>query len=540
MYKWYLPTLSEILTLSHPVPGSAQNPNHLATQTQPTLNEPSLTQPTLKAPNWRPVFQSPVQQRLRAEREWSGAVAALNQLLQQGIESQPPTFSDRPEREPVQALLLSGPFPVLQQADWMEEIATWVFTAGSAGEILQVLPPAEPAAMPWKAVPTLPLHTDDPLAAEQFCLALTPEFSLVMTLGETATGAPAFLFSFDPEVVWQVWRSLQARVQLTASHLVVAVDRLVKQFTPVTPDYRTVSEFSRLLLANLPEPAELNERPSTSETVTFTASTAPKQPDPQTHPEDDLPPFRTADTELLQALAHEVRTPLSTIRTLTRLLLKRKDLSPDVLKRLEIIDRECTEQIDRFSLIFRAVELQTSESKSALMPLAPISLAQMIQQNINRWQQQASQYSHTLDILLPQKLPMVATDPVMLDQALTGLIDRITHRLPPGSHIQVQVTPAGNQLKLQLLSQPEQNWNSPNGSKETRAKIGFAPMVRSIGQLLMLQPETGNLSLSMAVTKNLFQALGGKLIVREHPQEGEVLTIFLPLAAKRPEEKPED
>ena len=56
----------------------------------------------------------------------------------------------------------------------------------------------------------------------------------------------------------------------------------------------------------------------------------------------------------------------------------------------------------------------------------------------------------------------------------------------------------------------------------------------------MLQPETGNLSLSMAVTKNLFQALGGKLIVREHPQEGEVLTIFLPLAAKRPEEKLED
>ena len=28
--------------------------------------------------------------------------------------------------------------------------------------------------------------------------------------------------------------------------------------------------------------------------------------------------------------------------------------------------------------------------------------------------------------------------------------------------------------------------------------------------------------------------------LREHPQEGEVLTIFLPLAAKRPEEKLEE
>ncbi len=66
--------------------------------------------------------------------------------------------------------------------------------------------------------------------------------------------------------------------------------------------------------------------------------------------------------------------------------------------------------------------------------------------------------------------------------------------------------------------------------------MGFAPAVRSIGQLLMFQPETGSLSLSLAVTKNLFQALGGKMTVREHPQAGEVLTIFLPLASRKPEE----
>jgi K+-sensing histidine kinase KdpD len=124
---------------------------------------------------------------------------------------------------------------------------------------------------------------------------------------------------------------------------------------------------------------------------------------------------------------------------------------------------------------------------------------------------------------------MVGSVTTMLDQALTGLIDRITHRLPPGSHIQVQVTPAGQQLKLQFVSQPQP---CPEG----KARLGFAPAVRSLGQLLIFQPETGNLSLNMAVTKNLFQALGGKLIVREHPQEGEVLTIFLPMETRKTEE----
>jgi signal transduction histidine kinase len=45
----------------------------------------------------------------------------------------------------------------------------------------------------------------------------------------------------------------------------------------------------------------------------------------------------------------------------------------------------------------------------------------------------------------------------------------------------------------------------------------------------MFQPETGAISLNMTATKHLFQAIGGKLIVRQRPQNGEVLTIFLPL-----------
>lgn len=46
----------------------------------------------------------------------------------------------------------------------------------------------------------------------------------------------------------------------------------------------------------------------------------------------------------------------------------------------------------------------------------------------------------------------------------------------------------------------------------------------------MFQPETGCLSLNMAVTKNLFQALGGKLVIKQRPQQGNVMTIYLPLS----------
>ncbi|MFP3325425.1 histidine kinase dimerization/phospho-acceptor domain-containing protein, partial [Planococcus sp. SIMBA_160] len=78
-------------------------------------------------------------------------------------------------------------------------------------------------------------------------------------------------------------------------------------------------------------------------------------PVPENHKVDQI---TTPDVELLQALTHEVRTPLTTIRMLTRLLLKRKDLGSDVLKRLRVIDQECSEQINRMELIFQATELE--------------------------------------------------------------------------------------------------------------------------------------------------------------------------------------
>jgi K+-sensing histidine kinase KdpD len=238
------------------------------------------------------------------------------------------------------------------------------------------------------------------------------------------------------------------------------------------------------------------------------------------------PPQASPDTELLKAMAHEIRTPLTTIRTLTRSLLKRKDTSEEAAKRLRQIDRECTQQIDRFSLIFRAVELETDQAARPRSPLSAISLNQLFDDAIPRWQQQASRRNLSLTVNVPPCLPMVNTDPAMLTQVLTGLIDRFTHSLPPYSHIALAVTLAGHQLKLQFQSLP------PEGS-ETQPEVDpFSSPFKALGQLLMFQPETGGLSLNLNATKNLFQALGGKLIVRQRPQAGEVLTVFLPLETK--------
>ncbi|MEH1938774.1 MAG: HAMP domain-containing sensor histidine kinase [Nostoc sp.] len=474
MYKWILPSLSEIL---------AENQSSVA-ECSPA----------------------------KAERQWRVSLAATEHLLLNTLAAA--------SADTTQGLVLAAPAPLFSQPKVTQSLQTVTFTAKPFNP-LALMPFQMPDAIasvneeiaPHESV--LPLLAADPLGTEQFCLVFTDKFRLVLVLATHKNGKKTFSFSFEPEVVQQAWRSLGARVMLANPEFFARLDALVQQYSPVAPDCRIVIQFSQLLLQ------ELTEAEETRDSLLGTGDKEDKEnnPCPMSNAQTSNP-----DVELLQAFAHEVRTPLTTIRTMTRLLLKRRDLDASAINRLKVIDHECTEQIDRMELLFKAAELETTASaKPSKTQLTPMSLDQVLQQSIPRWEQAAHRRNLTLNVVLPQQLPTVVSNPMMLDQVLTGLIENFTRSLPAGSHIQVQVIPAGDQLKLQLSPQ--------FGCKDSNkaATPATPPIRKALGQLLMFQPETGTISLNIAATKHLFQAIGGKLIVRQRPHYGEVLTIFLPL-----------
>jgi signal transduction histidine kinase len=468
VYEWILPSLSEVLATS-----------------QSTLAEDSPA---------------------KAEQQWRISLAATEQLLIQTLATAFPGKT--------QGLVLAAPAPLFSQPQLTQRLETVTFTAKPFNP-LALMPFQMPSAIATADEVTanesvLPLLPADPLGREQFCLVFTEQFRLVLVLAVQENGQKTFSFSFEPEVVEQAWRALGARVMLTNPDFFAELDILVQQYPSVVPDYRTVMQFSQLLLAEITAP-----EPSREQAPEEPANIPTSSPPPCASP-------RRSDVELLQAFAHEVRTPLTTIRTMTRLLLKRRDLPANVISRLEVIDHECTEQIDRMELLFKAAELETSTAvKSTHSQLTPMSLDQVLHQSIPRWQQAAHRRNLTLDVVLPQHLPTVVSNPNMLDQVLTGLMENFTRSLPPGSHIQVHVIPAGDQLKLQLSPQLQCQGKAPSPAQP--------PIRKALGELLMFQPETGTISLNISATKHLFQAIGGKLIVRQRPQYGEVMTIFLPL-----------
>ena len=222
------------------------------------------------------------------------------------------------------------------------------------------------------------------------------------------------------------------------------------------------------------------------------------------------------EAKLLRAISHEVRTPLTTIRTLISSTLKKYSMDESMRNRLMQIDNECNEQIDRFGLIFNAAELVSNEVP-LLNNLAKIDLAEIFKKLEPVWNKQLNRRGISLKIDIPNQLPQILSDSEKLELMLSGLIDKNTRGLKEGSILILELRPAGQQLKLQLKVKKIDSENkdaqlSNNGS--------------DLGPVLNWNPQTGSLQLSQNATQKLLTSLGGHVTQRRDTG----LTVFFPIS----------
>jgi len=222
------------------------------------------------------------------------------------------------------------------------------------------------------------------------------------------------------------------------------------------------------------------------------------------------------EAKLLQAISHEVRTPLATIRTLISSTLRKYNMDESMRNRLIQIDNECNEQIDRFGLIFNAAEL-VSNDNSPPNQLARINLGEIFYKLSPVWSKQLKRRGISIEIDIPKQLPEILSDSEKLELMLRGLIDKNTRGLREGSSLILELRPAGQKLKLQLKVKKfdtgkNEIFNTENGS--------------DIGPVLNWNPQTGSLQLSQVATQKLLASLGGHVTQRRDTG----LTVFFPIA----------
>jgi signal transduction histidine kinase len=428
-------------------------------------------------------------------RQWWAALATLQEDL---------LLPASPER----GVWLAAPLPALYESRLLQRLQGWVWAPAGVEQLLPspapLLPGQRGAAPAFAAgYRRLPLHDDD--GTDPLLLLITPSVQVALAL-EGASQARRLIVRFDAE-------SLSAALQLL-------LERLSEEDPAAAAALRSALQ-ALGPLENAPDQA-LRFWPRLAERLAAMAPSVTLQP---------LATARRDDSQnelaLLEALTHEVRTPLATIRTLIRSLLRRSELTPLVRQRLEQIDSECSEQIDRFGLIFLAAELKRQPGSSQPLDaseLARTDLSRLLEAMAELWERQLARRDLRLQLRIQPELPAVLSDPSRLETMLGGLMDRFSRGLPSGSLVRLSLQPAGARLKLQLSS--EERGGETALPADTPAGENDGSAAERVGPVLSWNPGTGSLQLSREATRQLFHRLGGRLTERG----GSSLTVFFPLA----------
>ncbi len=414
-------------------------------------------------------------------------------------------------RQPLEGLWLAAPLPALYEPELLQQLQGWVWAPHQLDELVPgtapLLPVSGATSRPQAAFQRLALEEDD--GTDPLLLVITPELQVALCLDGPAE-ARRLIVRFDPEALSNALGLIHGRLLARDPAASAALRSALQRLGPLRSDDQLALRFWPRMGERLAAMA-----PSlTLQPLVHGGLAKERQP-------GDNHRAVSSELALLEALTHEVRTPLATIRTLIRSLLRRADLPAVVRQRLEQIDGECSEQIDRFGLIFLAAELQRqpgSEQPLDSHALARTDLSQVLRQQEELWQRQLARRGLELQLLIAADLPPVLSDPARLETMLGGLIDRFSRSLPSGSTVSVSLTPAGSRLKLQLNSEGQAGGEHPtDGEAEGEQR-------ELVGPVLSWNPATGSLQLSRQATQRLFHRLGGRLTERS----GNGLTVFFP------------
>ena len=412
-------------------------------------------------------------------------------------------------------LWLAAPLPALYEPALLQHLQGWVWAPAAIDQLLPAAAPrlpgggraAAPAAQALaEGFQRLPLREED--GTDPLLVLITGRLQVALAVDGPAE-ARRLLVRFDAPVLSTALALLDRRLQEDDPAGAVRLRQALKALGTLHNDPSLALQFWPLLAQRLAGMA-----PS----VTRKPLGAPPPRGRERHGASET----SGELALLEALTHEVRTPLATIRTLIRSLLRRSDLPPLVRQRLEQIDGECSEQIDRFGLIFLAAELQRRGGgrPAARGELARTDLAELLGQLEELWRRQLGRRGLAFRLVIEADLPLVLSDPTRLETMLGGLMDRFSRGLPSGSQVVLRLQPAGPRLKLQLSSEA-----AGSGATGEAAAVGRH---QQVGPVLSWNPDTGSLQLSRQATRQLFHQLGGRLTERG----GTSLTVFFPLAER--------
>jgi two-component system sensor histidine kinase KdpD len=225
-------------------------------------------------------------------------------------------------------------------------------------------------------------------------------------------------------------------------------------------------------------------------------------------------------TALLEAVSHDLRTPLASIRALTT-----GWLAPDV----HLSDAETQESIAAIDeeaqrltkLVDNLLDMSRLQTGALSLTLRPVGLDEIVPAALAS----LSQGSQDVVVDVPETLPPVNVDAALLERAIANLVDNAVRHSPAGRPVKVEAGVVAGSVYLRVVDRGP-------GIPVAQRDLVFQPFQR-LGDV---SSETG-VGLGLAVARGFVEAIGGEISVEDTPGGGLTMVISLPVPS---DEQPRD
>jgi K+-sensing histidine kinase KdpD len=211
---------------------------------------------------------------------------------------------------------------------------------------------------------------------------------------------------------------------------------------------------------------------------------------------------------LLDAVTHDLRTPLTAIKaSATALLTSRMD-EEGRRDLLEVINEE-TDRIDRF--VEEMMKLAQIEGGQLELLREHVSAVEVINSALERCSN--SLRDRHIEVSIPTQLRQIEVDAASIATALFELLDNAATHSPAGTPIVVSAEPADRMVRICVSDR------GPGVAANRREEI-FKKFVRG--------PKSAGFGMGLAIARGVVEAHGGKIGVTAAPEGGSVFWFTVP------------
>jgi K+-sensing histidine kinase KdpD len=208
---------------------------------------------------------------------------------------------------------------------------------------------------------------------------------------------------------------------------------------------------------------------------------------------------------LLDAVTHDLRTPLTSIKAAVTTLLDEAEVTLDDEARHEFLE-VINEEADRLNhFVENMVELARIEAGAVNLRRRWSSVEEIVA--MTRARAEAMTRDHRLEIEIESELPVARVDASLIAEVLYSLIDNAAKYSPAGSRIKISARRAENEMIL--IAVEDEGRGIP---QELRERV-FDKFFRATSEGAASLGRPKGLGMGLAIARGIVEAHGGRIWV---------------------------